>query len=639
MSHSDQLLTVASSPLYDTVGIVSQDRQVRAFSSFILKHRFSILDAETIEELEKMVTHCPQPLDGEPIPNFDRLMALIIGEDQLQHPRIHENFLTPIILRSQRPLEAILAEQADHETLLKTAQERYNIFDYVQIPATEYEEADLLGVVREAIGSKTQLVSLLKQFPQRIISRVIAPIPEPPRYLNLQPRLAHFKTAATELRDTSVLSSVFWAGLVKYLKSATKNAETKLKLRSRPLHELSASDLGKNFIDSTLALMSEKDVSQLSNIIDYLVEQHELDREGLVKIDEEVGENGMLVDEELEKYHAFRWGAFRIEKPRQSVQGKSPVPAHLIALQRFLDSYRFREDSNFQTPLITLPSSFEKNGEEYAFWVTEYIPGITLNVFIEELSGKADSTDKNYARFIRKIRYRLLDHYAKACGYFARNAGSTFIRKPTGNLLAQSYKSAIADLPDLANLVLKTEFEDKEKQLWTAILDVLDSIDYDDNNIVRNKDSSLNNCRILCPKAGKEADIETVINEITVPSSDNHGKRAFSDGDLKKSMWFVDNQYKWGHLTEDPAQIVTMYEARFLWGPQNKRQREGLLEAYLLETGITDEQQLKQAAEDFDHMCFYRVVRKFALFCQYWRAHLEKTDGEFDPERKDHILN
>lgn len=627
-------LEIAKQARYDTVGVVVPNQIIRSYVVATCRSiQMQVQDAESLEQLAEMHSSPSTELAGS---DFERYMALVIGETELLKPPIPSLFMTPIICVSDKRLAEIIRELApNNEEAIDNPFSFFNLYGFHTRPRKLPKQGannDLRTMLGQAVADKTKFVGVIKHFPTDVERRLTKP-PEPPRFNNLQNKLRPFHVAQIALQETGMFNHLIWRAVENMMNKATEKAESIIS-ESYSGQEISAEMLESSIEEEVLSQLTLKEQKDLSMFIDHFYETNKDDEEGLIKIEEEV-DVGIAHDPEANGFRSFRMGAFRIEKPREQYKG------YLIGLQRFLDARHFYSDPNLNTPRISLPIGCGKDRE--AFWTTEFIPGPTLNETVE-LLNKAKEDHEN-TRLVGELRFKLIRQYSDMIAHWVTNTGATFFPKYKGPEMIEFYKSQIEHLPSDLETATTFEMDQSTKDLWAEISNTIHCINYQPGRIVRNSDASLNNGIVNIPHFRTDEDnaAEKLINVLTNAKESKdpteESKRTVSDSKIAHTLYSVDNGYRWGHITEDIAQIVTMYESRFLW--TNDSRRNQLFERFLERTGFngsdTDPKYVESLRDDFDHMCFYRAARKLNLFCDYWKKHLKRTDGEYEPERKEHI--
>lgn len=565
---------------------------------------------------------------------LDKYSSIIVsGEKNIKSALINNNFLTPIIyVDFPEEIKKIKQDLSDEEF-----KKKYNLYEFYEWPEKLFTNLsnNLKITLREAIIKKRELRvhaggldNLLNLIPEKIPS---------PKFNSVYNQFCNDETKLTK----------YWNSLIPEIKQRHDAILDRIKIDD----DTNAKNLfKKTFSDAWQVKVIELNLEK-SSFLDILYREYNKSNKNLIKVlgNFEIGEGGVGLPEKDFLYSGI---VFRFEKEKL---GYNP---YKIALQKFIDIERFK-NTKFKVPSMSFPISYSYEGEELCFVAMEYIRGIPLNEVLDVINKKIDKGKYQYLEQLKTFRSKLVEKTMDDLTFWTNNAGSTFIPKPSAEEMKDFYKYKLSNL--LYNLEETTllEFSDSEKEKYSRFLEIFDHLKIGPECIVRNRDAVFNN-NILVSSAKdddeQQINLEILLSEFIfkkrdkdssiIQKDDSNKREILSEAKIAEKInekfFNVDLNYRYCHILENAAQILTMYEAEFLW---KKEETYALNEPNKYIKRFLSNVQEKKCLDLFDDknslnlMYFYRSTRKLSLFCEYWKTHLYKTEGKFDEKIRQRFVS
>lgn len=331
------------------------------------------------------------------------------------------------------------------------------------------------------------------------------------------------------------------------------------------------------------------------------------------------------------------------------IEARGALSAKDIALQRANDA-KWLEANNprFKTVKMLTPFAFEdypEFGRNDAFIVMQKVknPQPFYKV-IEHLSGACAVTgDQRYA----DLRSRLLFKFIGDCASWinAQPPITSGLERPKDKELVENYRSQIRDVPAVLGERSAVKFGNLEMRLWDDATKILRRISTKKRHVVRNRDAGAGNLLISMPTA--EPSAKDYIDCFFTDSG------TIDEEKISGSVYNTDMQYRYGHVLEDLAMILSGYEARFLLYDSSdgksrmlaNRARKSLFKIRDDFAEKIGEPSLAEDDASFVLMLLYRTARKLLLFTNYWDlacrkyGDVELTKPQFEERRERYTIN
>jgi len=328
-----------------------------------------------------------------------------------------------------------------------------------------------------------------------------------------------------------------------------------------------------------------------------------------------------------------------------------------IAQQRYSDAKRLSNDGEFRTPKIYRPLHLDEYAEDElaSFLLMEEIAGPTLDSALAKIQNELDSdaskrSDYKRHNLLKRIQKELVEKYVDDIAVWQRRNIPTFVRKPARGKVIAEYTQRINDFPEIFAELIPAFFSKEENDVYLKALECLEHIDDSPQNIVRVRDASLPNVILRFDKAKYDKEKEDVLfdNDDTIRNTTSNGS-SVDRNKINNIFHHVDLHYRYGHIFEDLAHIITAHETSFLIKSNDEDEDHGkthindkairkLSRRFMTNIGRDD---LANDRTSLYLMFFYRSARKLKLYAKrYIRNAIEElsrdeiTRAIFDRRKK-----
>ena len=338
-----------------------------------------------------------------------------------------------------------------------------------------------------------------------------------------------------------------------------------------------------------------------------------------------------------------------IEWVYKRVESNGVLSAKEIALQRANDSaWLIDKNPGFKTVRVMSPFAFEDYPSfkrDDAFMVIEKVRNPQPFYGVVELLS--DAYKKSRDEKLDELRTRLVFKYVGDCVRWVQNTPpiTSSIKKPKDKELAEEYRSQIEKAPELLSERSVAKFSTLEREVWDESTKVFRLISTRKKYVVRIRDAGAGN--LLISMNARNPSVGDYVSHFF----DKAGK--IDEEKIADSTYNIDTSYRYGHVFEDLANILTAYESRFLLYDSSDSQtkmfanqaRKRLFEirnGFAQRIGMPE---LENENLSFVLMLLYRTTRKLQLFNQYWDSACRKysdveiTKQEFEQRRERYTLN
>lgn len=575
----------------------------------------------------------------------DYLVCIVPNVSELSREEVRENKLTPVVFfGSQMERDELIKKSAEEslDDAIDSALRKYNLFDIADIEGR-------FEIINKAILEKVQLLSYLKRLPTEKRVDLLQKKYDPPRFRTFfeDVRKAHDEQEGGAFivpEDPKKQIAAFDALLIQ-------------KMREW------------NYCHPAAKFKKELESETAELVLKYLKQREDGVRKDPLLGQSQHGEGSAdRLSTSLQRipynpYGEFRWRVGRlIVDDISTVEGDKPNEHKEIAVQRYRDAERLK-DSTFKTALIWRPLHLDNYGRKASFLVMQDIEGPTLDQVLGKLSDEIERTgDGKKNELLGRVRRELVDKYVDDVITWQNNEElKTFVKKPSGAKVIEEYKSRISDFQEIFEKLTPGLFSEEEGLAYLDALGCMDMIAASSQDIVRVSDASLKNSHLLFDRINYDREKQEFIFNIEdiLRNTANPARGSIDREKIGKIFYHVDLHYRYGHVLEDLAHIITARETAFLiqGDDENHPKKSSALSKH-----ATTEKYVNAITRDFLRgihredliedklslylMFFYRSARKLKLYAgRYARIALEeykrkeiKTKKEFD-DRKEEFQN
>jgi len=568
------------------------------------------------------------------------LVCIVPKVSELSREEVKENKLTPVVFfGSQQEQDELIKNAADEpfDDPIGSALRKYNLFDIKNIE-------ERFEVINEAILEKDQLLSYLGRLSAEKRAELLKKKYDPPR----------FRTFFEDVR-----------------KVHDEQESATLIIPDDPKKQIAAFDallIQKmrewNYCHPSAKFKKELESETADLVLKYLKQREDGVRKDPLLGQSQHGEGSAdrlatsLQRIPYNPYGEFRWRVSRlIVDDIPTVEGDKPNEHKDIAIQRYRDAERLK-DSTFKTALIWRPLHLDNNGRKASFLVMQDIEGPTLDQVFHKLKDETEkTTDGKKNELLGRVRKELVDKYVDDIVAWQNNGElKTFVKKPSGAKIIEEYKARISDFQEIFEKLTPGLFSTEEGLAYLDALACLERIAASPQDIVRVRDASLKNAHLLFDRIKYSPEKQEFIFNIDdiLRNTTNQARGSIDREKIGRIFYHVDLHYRYGHVLEDLAHIITAHETAFLIQSDNDEKKLPALskrsatEKYV--NAITRDFLRGTHREDLIDdklslylMFFYRSARKLKLYAgRYVRNVLEeykrgeiKTEEEFDERKKE----
>src|SRR3989344_702894 len=576
----------------------------------------------------------------------EALVTVVGGEENGREVFVREP-PSWVSIRSARSLEEKLFEESDaiiikDESYLSSNILQLNvvvpvIYVGMQVPAVErdslvdkfnlYGVSDLLSMRETVLGALEAHRKVLRYLSESSGGREIIRSLDPPRFRNALKLAERYDDNQTSFQDmlrdhAHEYARIHFKGIVQEMAACALETDAGRK-------EKLGLELGKEIAQFLKhdRFLSQRDVSLVQTLGD--------------------GANGEGDVREVARSTEIALG--EVQWVYKRVAPNKVLSAKEIAIQRASDSaWLIDNNTEFKTVRVIAPFAFEDYPSferDDAFMVFEKVRN--PQPFYGAVELLSEAYKKSQDKKLDVLRTRLVFKYIGDCTRWVQNPPpiTSSLQKPKDKELIEEYRSQIEPAPALLSERSVAKFSELEKKVWYESTKVFRLVSTRKKYVVRVRDAGAGN--LLISMNARNPSVDDYVSHFF----DRDGK--IDEEKIADSTYNIDTSYRYGHVFEDLANILTAYESRFLLydsieNPKRTFANQARKRLFEIKNELAKRigmSELESEDSSFVLMLLYRTTRKLQLFTQYWDSACRKysdveiTKQEFEQRRERYTLN